>query len=243
MTFVEFKTVSKKFPEKEVLKNISFEVEKGETFAIIGPNGSGKTTILRLLHMLDTPTSGKIILDGEDTNSSPQNQLRLRRRQSMVFQNPIMFRTTVYKNIAAGLKFRKEKPEEIDKKVKETLKYFDMLEFENQKATTLSGGEMQKVAIARVLVLKPELLLLDEPTANLDPASGALIEEMIKAIKQKKEHTIIMTTHNMFQAKRLADRVGFLYDGEIIESGPVKEIFENPKDKRVKAFISGEIIF
>ena len=243
MPFVEFKSISKKFPEKEVLKNINFEIEKGETFIIIGPNGSGKSTILRLIHMLDTPTSGTIIFDGQDTNSSTENQLKLRRRQSMVFQNPIMFRTTVYNNIAAGLKFRKKKPEEIDKKVKEILKYFNMLELADQKATTLSGGELQKVAITRVLVLKPELLLLDEPTANLDPTSGALIEEMIKSIKQKKEHTILMTTHNMFQAKRLADRVAFLYEGEIIESGPVKEIFENPKDKRVKAFISGEIIF
>ncbi len=253
MPFVEFKNVSKKFPEKEVLKTISFEVEKGETFIIIGPNGSGKTTILRLLNMLDTPTSGKIFFDGEEINSSTQNQLKLRRRQSMVFQNPIMFNTTVYKNIAYGLKARmlggmkipiekiKERLEM--QKVEEMLKYFNMLEYADQKATTLSGGEMQKVALARVLVLKPELLLLDEPTANLDPASGALIEEVIRDIKQKKEHTIIMTTHNMFQAKRLADRVGFLYGGEIIESGPVKEIFENPKDKRVKAFISGEIVF
>jgi len=243
MPFVEFKNVSKKFSEKEVLKNVNLEVEKGETFVIIGPNGSGKTTILRLLHMLDAPTSGEIIFDGKNTNSSPENQLELRRRQSMVFQNPMMFSATVYKNIAFGLKVRKQKPEEIDKKVNEILKYLNMVEFAEQKATTLSGGEMQKVAIARVLVLKPELLLLDEPTANLDPTSGALIEEVIRDLKQKKEHTIIMTTHNMFQAKRLADRIGFLYGGEIIESGPVKEIFENPKDKRVKAFISGEIVF
>jgi len=243
MPFVEFKNVSKKFSEKEVLKNVNFEVEKGETFVIIGPNGSGKTTILRLLHLLDTPTSGEIIFNSQNANSSSEKQLELRRRQSMVFQNPIMFSTTVYKNIVAGLKFRKQKPEEIEKKVNEILKYFNMVEFADQKATTLSGGEMQKVALARVLVLKPELLLLDEPTANLDPTSGALIEEVIRDLKQKKEHTIIMTTHNMFQAKRLADRVGFLYEGEIIESGPVKEIFENPKDKRVKAFISGEIIF
>ena len=243
MPFVEFKNVSKKFSEKEVLKNVNFEVEKGESFVIIGPNGSGKTTILRLLHLLDTPTSGEIIFDSQNANSSSEKQLELRRRQSMVFQNPIMFSTTVYKNIVAGLKFRKQKPEEIEKKVNEILKYFNMVEFADQKATTLSGGEMQKVALARVLVLKPELLLLDEPTANLDPTSGALIEEVIRDLKQKKEQTIIMTTHNMFQAKRLADRVGFLYEGEIIESGPVKEIFENPKDKRVKAFISGEIIF
>ena len=253
MPFVEFKNVSKKFPDKEVLKKVNLKVEKGETFVIIGPNGSGKTTILRLLHMLDTPTSGTIIFDGQNINSTSQNQLKLRRRQSMVFQNPVMFNTTVYKNIAYGLKTRmlggmkitiekiKEKLEM--QKVEEIIKYFNMLEYADQKATTLSGGEMQKVAIARVLVLKPELLLLDEPTANLDPAAGTLIENVIKDIKQKKEHTIIMTTHNMFQAKRLADSIGFLYEGEIIESGPVKEIFENPKDKRVKAFISGEMVF
>jgi tungstate transport system ATP-binding protein len=243
LTLLKLEDVSKFFSNKTVLKKVTFDVKKGEIVSIIGPSGSGKTTLLRLIDLLDYPTSGRIIFDGVDTNGSESLRRSIRMKIGMVFQQPTLFDTNVYNNIAYGLRIRGVDEEEIKERVKNSLNLVGLSGFDKRKAYTLSGGEAQRVAIARVIVYRPELMLLDEPTANLDPYNVTIIEEIISKINRNFNTTIIMATHNMFQAKRLSKKVVFLLDGEVVETGNVDKIFEDPKDKRTKSFIKGEMIY
>ena len=157
--------------QQKILDDINLEIRRGEIFTLIGPSGSGKTTLLRLIDLLDRPTSGKIFFDGQDTAGREKERLSIRRRMGMVFQKPAVLNVTVAENVAFGLKFRGANPAEIPQRVKSALELVGLLGFERRRAVTLSGGEMQRVAIARAMVTNPEVLLLDEPTANLDPNS------------------------------------------------------------------------
>ena len=242
MALLETIDLCQRFDNHDILKNINLKVEKGEVFALIGPTGAGKTTFLRLLNLLDLPASGIIYCDGIDTAGSAGLRTELRRRMGFVFQKPVVFNMSVYDNIACGLKWRKERKSEIRQKVNSMLELVSLSDYKDRNARTLSGGEVQMVAIARAMVSEPEVLLLDEPTANLDPVSASRIESLIADIAHRHNTTIIMATHDMSQGQRLADRVGVLLNGEIQQSGNWQEVFNSPRNKDVAYFVSAENI-
>ena len=242
MSLIEVVGLQQRYNEREILKNINISIDKGEVFALIGPTGAGKTTLLRLIDLLDMPTSGKIYFDGIDVTESGRIRLETRRRMAFVLQKPMVFNTSVYDNIAYGLKWRGKRKTNIREKVNNILDMVGLSTFSNKNARTLSGGEAQRVAIARALAIEPEVLLLDEPTANLDPISTSKIEELISHIIHQYETTIVMATHDMSQGHRLADRIGVLINGEILQTGDPREIFSSPANREVAEFVGVENI-
>ncbi|MDD1684243.1 MAG: ABC transporter ATP-binding protein, partial [Methanoregula sp.] len=198
--------------------------------------------LIRLIDLLDWPTSGTIFFDGIDTNGPERVRLAVRRRMGMVFQKPAVLNTTVAKNVAFGLKFRGVPEAEAQRKVQGALELVGLPHFTDRRAITLSGGEMQRVALARAMVTEPEVLLLDEPTANLDPVSADLIENLIRGINKKFGTTIIMSTHDMIQGQRLADRIGVIMDGSLVQAGTADEIFYQPKGKAIARFVGIDAI-
>lgn len=240
MPTVEVQNLFKEYSGRQVLKDITFSVQSGEFFVLVGPNGAGKTTLLRILDMLEEPTSGKVLFDGELVDYSTKEKTVLRRKSGMVFQQTILFNMSVSDNVAYPLKIRGES--NIEQKVKTVLELVQLKGFERKNALTLSGGEAQRVALAQALVTEPELLLLDEPTANIDPRNISIIEEVLSSTNREKRTTIIMATHNMFQAENLAHRVALINNGEIEEIGKFQEIFGRPS-KPVKNFTRFENVF
>ncbi|MEM2241538.1 MAG: ABC transporter ATP-binding protein [Candidatus Bathyarchaeia archaeon] len=231
MLKVEVKNLFKEYSGRQVLKGITFSVQKGEFFVLLGPNGSGKTTLLKILDLLEEPTSGEVWLNGEPVDySSSKERVMLRRRIGMVFQQTVLFNMSVLDNVAYPLKVRGER--NFEQKVKSVLELVQLKGFERKNALTLSGGEAQRVAIAQALVTEPELLLLDEPTANLDPKNASIVEEVISHINREKEITIIMTTHNVSQVENLADRVAILDGGRMELLGTFQEIFRSPSPNK-----------
>lgn len=249
MTLIELQNISKSFHRKDktentVISDISFSIKKGECFTIIGPNGSGKTTLLRILGLLEKPTQGKIFYDGREiTNISRKEAISCRRRFSFVRQKPVVLNTSVANNIAYGLKVRGLKREQILSKVEEIIDIVDLRGMANKNARTLSGGEMQRVTIAMNFVLSPELYLLDEVSANLDPKNAILLDKFISKIKENKEKTIILSTHDPLEAIKFADRIGVMNDGKISQIGSPSEIFTSPKDEFTAQFVGYENIF
>jgi molybdopterin-binding protein len=225
MPIIKVQNLCKEYPGTKALENINFKVEDGEVFAVIGPNGAGKTTLLRILDLLDTPTSGTIYLNGVAVDYSAKTVLALRRRIAVVFQQTVLFNTSVFNNVSYGLKIRGENKGNIRKKVNEVLQLVRLQGFERKNALDLSGGEAQRVALAQALIIEPELLLLDEPTANLDPKNVSIIEEALSWINKQQKTTLIMTTHNMTQAQNLANKVALLFNGKIEKIGLAKEVF------------------
>ena len=241
---IEFEHVVMNFGEKEVLKDNSFTIQKGEIFTFIGPSGSGKTTILRLIDMLERPTSGTISIDGTNVSTlKDRDRIPLRRKMSMVFQKPSPLRGTVFDNVAIGLLFRSINHDEIKARVPEALELVGLKGYEDRKAGTLSGGEMQRVAIARAISTKPDILLLDEPTANLDPVSTEKIENLIFSLKERFGITVVLSTHDMVQGQRLADRIAVIIDGRIGQIGTSNEIFYHPMNRAVANMVGVENIF
>ena len=215
-------------------------IRRGEVFAVVGPNGAGKSTLLRLLAMLETPTSGSLECLGTPVGTA-RPPLALRRRVVMVFQRPLLLDSSVRANVAYGLNIRGER--EVGLKVERTLAQVGLSALLDAPARALSGGEAQRAALARALVIEPDVLLLDEPTANLDPYNVGLIEQIIRQTHQARQTTFVIVTHNIFQARRLADRVGLLLNGQLIEVGGCEEFFERPRDARTRAFVRGELIY
>lgn len=222
MALIEIKGLYKSFGRSEILNNINLDIEKGEVLALIGPTGSGKTTLLRLIDTLDQPTRGSIFFRGDDLcRLSSKEKFLVRRRMAMVFQKPVMFSRSVYENVAYGLKVRGKGNSRDD--VLHTLEEVGLSGYESRSATTLSGGEMQRIALARAMAIKPEVLLLDEPTANLDPRSASAIDDLIGRLA-KGGTTVIMASHNMTECRRLADKVIVLVKGRITRIGRPNDI-------------------
>lgn len=242
MAFLKVTNLGQEYDGQHILKGVNLSIDRGEVFALIGSTGAGKTTLLRLLDLLDTPFSGEICFDGVDVTRSGRRRLEARRRMAYVQQKPTVFRTDVYANVACGLKWRRERREMIRQKVEGALGLVGMAEFRKRDARTLSGGEMQRIAIARALVTGPELLLLDEPTANLDPVSLSKIEEVIAGIITDRNITVVMATHDMAQGQRLASRIGVLADGELLQVGTPGEIFCSPSSRTIAQLVGVENI-
>ncbi len=226
---------------RTVLDVTELSIRQGEILAVVGPSGAGKSTLLRLLAFLEPPIEGKIVFkDHEFTSLTSEMPLALRRRVTLVFQRPLLINTSVRANVAYGLRLRGERDH--SSRVEQALREVGMEKMANVRSRTLSGGEIQRTALARAIVLQPEVLLLDEPTANLDPYNVRLIEDLIQRLNLQHGMTIVLVTHNIFQARRLAHRTALLLDGKLVEVAETGRFFENPTDSRTRAFIQGEWI-
>ncbi|MBE9514879.1 MAG: ABC transporter ATP-binding protein [Chloroflexi bacterium] len=242
MSFVEVVSLTHRIGGKEILKGLNLSVARGEVFALIGPTGAGKTTLLRILDLLEVPGSGEIYFDGKCIPRSGKQRLEIRRRMSFIHQKPQMFNSSVHDNVACGLRWRGEERDRIAEEVNRILETVGLEGYDTRNARTLSGGEAQRVALARALVLEPEVLLLDEPTANLDPVSAAKIEQLISRVARRRNTTMIMATHDMSQGQQLADRIGVLIDGRLVQTGNATDIFRSPQNEEVANFVSMENI-
>jgi tungstate transport system ATP-binding protein len=237
---LEVEALHQRYGDSEILKGIDLRVERGEVFVIIGPTGAGKTTLLRLVGLLDRPSSGTIRFGGQDVTHLENVRLQMRRRMATVFQKPAVFNASVYDNIAFGLKIRGEGRASLREKIEDALDTVGLSGYEDRHARTLSGGEVQRVALARAMVIEPELLLLDEPTANLDPVSTSNVEGLISQVIHKLDTTVMMSTHDMFQGQRLADRIGVLISGRVMQTGDPREVFSLPQGREVAEFVGTE---
>jgi tungstate transport system ATP-binding protein len=231
-----------RYGPRTVLHIDSLDIQPGEIFALVGPSGAGKSTLLRLLGMLETPTQGAVTmqLNGHAV-TEPTASIAERRQITMVFQRPALLSRSVRANVAFGLRIRGRR--NTAQAVKRALERVALTHLSDAQAHTLSGGEMQRVAVARALVLEPQVLLLDEPTANLDPYNVRIIEDLIREQHAQYGTTIILVTHNIFQAQRLATRVALILEGELVEVGPADAFFDSPRDPRTAAFVSGELVY
>jgi len=233
----------KKNYDQEVLSIDSLSLYKGKIYGLIGPSGAGKSTLLRIINMLTRPDNGYLYIRGKTVPANSNKRLELQRRMALVFQKTLLFRDSVWNNVAYGLKARNYNRKEIELKVGPMLEQVGMADLAHRRADTLSGGEAQRVAIARAVAFDPELLLLDEPTANLDPGNIELIEKMICQMSREKNITVVIVTHNVFQARRIADEVIFLDRGKIVEMGPTEKIFSNPDQEKTRLYVEGRMIY
>lgn len=239
---LEIQNLSKVY-DKEVLKLEKLSFCQGKIYGIIGPSGGGKSTLLRLINLLDRPTTGYIYFKGNSISMNGSTNLAIRREMTMVFQKPLLFRSSVAENITYGLRARRYPKEKMQERVEYLLEKVGLQGFANRYAGTLSGGEAQRVALARAVAFEPALLLLDEATANLDPSNVELIERLILDLNRETGMTFIMVTHNIFQARRIAQEVIFLHEGRIVEMGETEKIFTAPRDQRTRDFVEGRMIY
>lgn len=230
----------------QALKNIDMDICKGEITAFIGPSGCGKSTFLKTINRMNdliegVKITGNITLDGVDIYKD-MDAIQLRTRVGMVFQQPNPFPMSIYDNVAYGPRIhgirRKNALDEIvEKSLRQAAIWDEVKDKLKKSAQAVSGGQQQRICIARTLAIEPEVILMDEPTSALDPISTLKIEDL--AVELKKEYTIIIVTHNMQQAGRISDQTAFFLTGEVIEYGETEQIFNNPKDKKTEDYITG----
>jgi tungstate transport system ATP-binding protein len=216
------------------------DVQRGEVLGLLGPTGAGKSTLLRLLAGLENPTGGDICFD-DSAFVSTDLPLPTQRRITMVHQRPVLLTGTVRMNVEYGLRLRGIRDR--SRKVTGVLDRMGLAKIAAQSAQTLSGGQVQLVALARALVIDPDVLLLDEPTAHLDPAHVALVEKTIRQVQQDRRTTIIWATHNLFQARRVAVRTALLLNGQLVEVALTEDFFTNPSDPRTADFVQGKMVY
>ena len=235
---IDIKHLNKSFGSHEVLKDIDFSVNKGEVVCIIGSSGSGKSTLLRCVNLLETPSGGEIIYNGENILDDNHNIYEYRTKLGMVFQQFNLFNNhNVLSNCVVGqMKVLKRSREEAEKVAMKYLKVVGMDQYINAKPKQLSGGQKQRVAIARALSMEPDVILFDEPTSALDPE---MVGEVLKVMKELAESglTMLVVTHEMEFAREVSDRVVFMNNGIIEEEGAPEEIFNNPKKERTREFL------
>ena len=218
---LRFEELTRAYEGKKVLDLKAGAIVSGSRTGVIGPNGAGKSTLLNLIGGLDRADGGRIYYDGK--NQIPKNEI------TQVFQTPYLITTTVEKNIAYPLKLRGWGEDEIEERVAQLCQELDLTGMRKKKAWKLSGGETQKVALARALSFHPRLLLLDEPTANIDPSTTAEIEKMLIKINEEEKTTVVLVTHNLAQAKRTCDRCLFLKSGQLIETAGLIRYWQIPR--------------
>lgn len=236
---ITVKNLNKHFDNHHVLKNINYHVKKGEKIAIIGPSGSGKSTFLRCLNLLETPDSGEIIIFGENITENGIDINKVREKMGMVFQQFNLFpHFTVCKNLTyAPVKLGILKKDEAITKAKELLEKVGLIEKLNAYPKTLSGGQKQRIAIARALMMNPEIMLFDEPTSALDPEMVGEVLDIIEELALEGM-TLAIVTHEMGFAREIATRVIFMADGIIVEENSPDNFFDNPQTDRLKSFLS-----
>jgi phosphate transport system ATP-binding protein len=234
------------FGQKQVLKNININIEERKIIALIGPSGCGKTTLLRTFNRMHDLTdeveiTGKIWLEQIDIYSNQLPVTQIRRQIGMVFQKPNPFPKSIYDNISYGLKLNNTPGHEIhgivEKSLRDSYLWEEVKDDLKKPAHRLSGGQQQRLCIARTIAVKPEVILMDEPCSALDPISTSKVEELI--LELKNNYTIVMVTHNMQQAQRIADQVAFMYMGELIEVGTNQQIFQQAKQELTRNYVSG----
>ncbi|MEE9346118.1 MAG: phosphate ABC transporter ATP-binding protein [Methylococcales bacterium] len=218
-----------------LLRDISFLVTGGGTTIILGPNGAGKSLLLRICHGILQPTRGVVKWLGTEA-------CQARHKQAMVFQNPVLLRRSVAANIDYVLRIRKLSIGDRKYRIKQALDLTGLSDLVRRNARVLSGGEQQLLALARAWAVYPEVLFLDEPTANLDPAATRAVEEIIQRFRSVGSK-IIMTTHDLSQARRLADEILFLHHGKLLERAPTEQFFEHPENSNARAFIQGNLLW
>lgn len=237
----ELTGITKRYGPRTVIAIEHLTVLPGEVLALVGPSGAGKSTLLRLLNFLEAPSSGELRYCGTGVSHPPGPALAVRREVTTVFQRPVLLSRSVAENVVYGLRLRGERNGATP--VARLLDKLGLSPLADAPARALSGGEIQRVALARALILRPRVLLLDEPTANLDPANIAIIEEMIRAENEERGTTIVIVTHNIFQARRLAHRTALMLDGHLVEVAPTARFFECPSDPRTAAFVAGDLLY
>jgi phosphate transport system ATP-binding protein len=245
---IKSRTFSLWYRERQALRDISLEIYARQVTAIIGPSGCGKSTFLRSLNRMNdvipgVRTSGDLLLDGMEINTPQVDVVALRRRVGMVFQQPNPFPKSVFENVAYGLRINglagngTERAERVEEALRQAALWDEVKDRLHKSALTLSGGEQQRLCIARALAVRPEVLLMDEPASALDPISTAKIEELIFELKSR--YTIVIVTHNMQQAARVSDYTAFLLQGQLVEYGETPKLFKTPADKRTEDYITG----
>jgi tungstate transport system ATP-binding protein len=237
----QLRKLAKDYDGRRVLEVVSLDIRRGEVLSLVGPSGSGKSTLLRLLNFLEFPTAGTITFEGKRFQAGQEMPLEFRRKVTTVFQRPVLLDRSVWDNVTYGLRLRGANHSR--DQIQLSLEEVGLAHLSRQRARTLSGGEAQRVALARAMVIKPDVLLLDEPTANLDPYNVGLIEAITRRINEVHGTTLVLVTHNIFQAKRLASRTGFVLDGKIIEVEDTGKFFDHPEDSRTAAFVRGEMVY
>jgi len=246
-TCIKVENLNLFYGEKQALYDINMEMHKKKVTAYIGPSGCGKSTLLRCINRMNdlvdcAKIDGKILLDGENIYDKSVNVAALRRRVGMVFQKPNPFPKSIFENVAYGLRIqgvndKRVLEETVEKALTGAALWDEMKDRLNDNALGISGGQQQRLVIARAIAIEPEVLLLDEPASALDPISTLKIEELINELKEK--YTIVIVTHNMQQAARVSDYTAFMYMGELIEIGTTSELFTNPVKKQTEDYITG----
>ncbi len=231
----------------EAVKKVTCSIKKGAVTAMIGPSGCGKSTLLRSINRMNDlvpscHTKGLMLLQGTDVYSNLLDVVSLRQRIGMVFQKPNVFPKSIFDNIAfgprlLGIKNRSELMDIVEKSLKQAAIWDEVKDRLKHNAMGMSGGQQQRLCLARALAVEPELLLMDEPTSALDPKSTARIEDLINELREK--YTIVIVTHNMQQAARVSDYTAFMYEGELIEFGKTDQVFTNPRKKQTEDYITG----
>ncbi|MFA5635210.1 MAG: ABC transporter ATP-binding protein [Anaerovoracaceae bacterium] len=233
---IRIEKVKKIYGNRTVLDIEELFVKEGSLLGVIGPNGAGKSTLLNIIAGIERQTEGRLYYGEKRSETIPYREI------TMVFQSPYLLHTTAEKNISYPLKLRGWQDDAINRRVEELTEELGLVRLRKQKAWTLSAGEMQKVALARALSFRPKLLLLDEPTANIDPATTGELERMMKKINEEEGTTIIIITHNLSQAKRLCQNTALLHKGKLVEAGPASVLLKEPQNPLTKAFINGELL-
>jgi phosphate transport system ATP-binding protein len=246
-TCIKVENLNLFYGEKQALHNINMEMLKKRVTAYIGPSGCGKSTLLRCINRMNdlvdsARIDGKILLDDENIYDKSVNVAALRRRVGMVFQKPNPFPKSIFENVAYGLRIqgindKRILQETVENALRGAALWDEMKDRLNDNALGISGGQQQRLVIARAIAIEPEVLLLDEPASALDPISTLKIEELINELKEK--YTIVIVTHNMQQAARVSDYTAFMYMGELIEIGTTSELFTNPQKKQTEDYITG----
>ena len=245
MKQVELHNLKVSYGERTVLRVEHAVFQQGRFYGVVGPSGSGKSTLLRILNLLERPQSGRLNFFGTEadlTSLTYQKGLPIQRQMGYVAQRPAMFQTSVYDNVALGLRYRGMEKKTIRRLVMEALEQVELAHLADQRANTLSGGEAQRIALARAMVCEPALLLLDEPTASLDPYNITIFERVVQTLHREKQTTILMITHNLPQARRLAQTCLFVYQGEIVETAETDTFFNRPASPMLQDFVMGRMI-